>query len=70
MSQPQPTPRERVQIAARSEAAPRTVQRCYRGEPVHDTTRARITRAAAELGLPLPPPGHGTRASERREAGQ
>jgi hypothetical protein len=55
MHQQTPTPREQVQIAARGECAPKTVARAYRGMPIYDTTRARIERAAQELGLPLPP---------------
>ena len=46
---------ERVRIAAASDSSPRTVDRAYRGERIHETTRARITRAARELGLPAPP---------------
>jgi DNA-binding LacI/PurR family transcriptional regulator len=52
-----PSARDRVQIAARSESSPRTVDRCYAGHNVHDTTRARIEAAARDLGLP-PPPVH------------
>lgn len=52
---------DQVRIAAHADVAPNTVHRAYAGGRSHSTTRARIERAARELGLPLPPsPTQGT----------
>lgn len=46
---------QRIQIAARSLCDLRTIERAYRGRTMRPVTLARITQAARELGLPLPP---------------
>lgn len=50
-----PSARDRLRIAERSGSGIRSVDRVYAGATVRDTTRERVTRVAAELGLPLPP---------------
>jgi hypothetical protein len=49
-----PNPHQRLLIAAKACVHPRTVERCYRSEPVRSTVAARITEAARELQLPEP----------------
>lgn len=44
-----------MRLAAKAIMNPRTVERAYDGESIHDNTRARLREAALELGLPLPP---------------
>lgn len=50
-----PNPTDRIRIAATATVSERTVARAYSGANLASTTRARIERAAQELGLPLPP---------------
>ena len=52
-----PTPQERMRLAVAADVSLRTVDRCYEGLRVHDTTRRRICSAAQELGYPEPPSG-------------
>jgi hypothetical protein len=51
-----PTPQQRREIAARAIMPERTIRRVYRGAPAKPSTIERISRAAAEIGAPLPPP--------------
>jgi DNA-binding LacI/PurR family transcriptional regulator len=56
------TPRQRLHIAARADCSESSVTRVYRGEG-NEYTRARISAAAAELGVQLPPPARGQQAA-------
>ena len=49
------TPQQRREITAHAICDDRTVKHTYEGKPVKPASRERIRRAAAELGLPLPP---------------
>jgi DNA-binding LacI/PurR family transcriptional regulator len=50
-----PDPHVVYAISARSLVQPRTVQRVLEGHPCKRVTRARVERAAAELGLEIGP---------------
>jgi len=48
------SPHLRRQIATKALVEPKTVDKCYRGKPVRETTALRVVAAAQELGIPLP----------------
>lgn len=50
-----PSPRQRMRIAVAADCCEKTVLRTYQGGGT-EFSRARIARAAADLGLPCPPP--------------
>ena len=52
---PNPTPHDRLTIALTAGCCERTVLRAYRGDRIASSTRARVERAAVELGLAPPP---------------
>lgn len=58
-------PRRR-RIAAAATCDERTVLRAYRGQPVKESTRLRVTEAARSLGLPEPPDASARVADRRR----
>lgn len=49
------TPQQRRELMAAAICDDRTVLRAYRGKRVKTSTIDRLTRAARDLGLPLPP---------------
>ena len=53
---------DRIRIAAQAIVSPRTVYRVYRGEGT-DYSRARVSAAAAALGLPPPAAISGKKAA-------
>lgn len=46
---------DRIRIQGESFVDERTVAKCYRGEHVTSATRARVERAAQQLGIAPPP---------------
>lgn len=48
------TPHQVIELAARAHCATRTLERCYRSQPVRSTVAERVCKAARELGLPEP----------------
>lgn len=51
---PRLTSAQRIQVAAKAYVLPRTVLRCYKSLPVHESTAVRIIQAARELRFPEP----------------
>jgi hypothetical protein len=49
------TPQQRRELMAAAICDDRTVLRAYSGKKVKNSTIDRLTRAARDLGLPLPP---------------